>query len=241
MKRRYDKKDDIPKGLESVYEEKNGGWELKPIEGLKPIEEFQSVQNELTTLKTTHSELEKKFEAFKDWDAKDVQSKLDKYNEYETKGKFKDSKDDDTKLNELVIVKTAELNREIKRLSADLEKATKDRDVLKQDKIKGLLEAKLEEAIYDKTKNDYKVYPAVKKDIIKNALDDLEYIESVNDFRTKDDKKLTIGEWLDPLAKERLWYKGSRGDADPGSGNKLKPGNEETHTVQDVISEIWEK
>lgn len=239
MKRKYDKKEEIPKGLESYYEESGGAWVLKPIEGLKPIEEYSSVQKELTELKTKYSDLEKKHESFKDWDAKDIQSKLDKYTEYETKGKFKDGKDDDTKLNELVTIKTAEKDREIKRLMADLEKASKDRDTLKQERIKSLLESKIEEAIYDKEKKDYKVYPAVKKDILRNALDDLEFNESINDFRTKDDKKLTIQEWIDPIAKERLWYKGSRGDADTGSGNSKRTGGEEGNTIQDAINEVW--
>jgi hypothetical protein len=239
MKRTYDKKEDIPKGLESLYKEDGGKYTLEPIEGLKPIEDFVDVQKKLTAAEAKTAEYETKFGAVKDWDFKDVQKKLDIYNEYETKGKFKDSKDEDGKLAELVKIKTAENQRAIDQLKKDLETAIKDRDGLKTEKVKNLLNKKIHETVFDKTKGQFKVYESCLPDIELNALTALEYNESLNDFVTRDEKKLKLAEWLDPMAKERAWYKGSRGDGDTGSGTGKREESREGGTVQDVIADVW--
>lgn len=240
MKRKYDKKEDIPKGLEEYYSESNGVFVLKAIEGLKPIEDFERVQNELTEAKKSVTEFEKKFGSYKDWDFSDVQKKLDKLKEFETKSDGKNLKDDE-KVTELVKIKTAELQREIERLQKEYEAANTDRQSLKSEKVKNLLSSKIRELVYDKDKGQYKVYEGSIPDIELNAMQALEYNDDLKDFITKDDKKLKLSEWFDPIAKERQWYKGSRGDGDPGSGNKFKSSGTESGTVQDVISEIWKQ
>lgn len=216
MKRRYDKKEDIPKGLESYYEENQGSFILKSIEGLKPIEDFVTIQKDLTEAKAKVNEFETKFGSIKDWDLKEVQAKLDKYEIYEKK---KGTKTEDEAAIEAIKIRNAELEREVKRISDEHKIATESLSGLQKEKIKGLLKDKIRELVYNKEKQTYSVNEA-SIPVIEKVLDiDLEYNDTAKNFFTKDDKKIPLNDYLQQKAKEYGWYKGSVGDGDRGSGS----------------------
>jgi uncharacterized coiled-coil protein SlyX len=51
---RYEKQDEIPAGLEAEYVEKDGGWVIKDLVGLKPESEFNTVHGALAKERTDH-------------------------------------------------------------------------------------------------------------------------------------------------------------------------------------------
>lgn len=222
MKRTYDKREDIPKGLESYYEESAGKFTLKPIEGLKPAEEFVQLQSDIATLKSEKAEIEKKFKPFEKMDLKEVQSKLDKFEIYEKKK----AGGEETNA-EALQIKVAELQRENERLTTEHKTAFENLTALQKEKVNAIMKDKIRALAFNKEKQQFIVNESSLPAIEKIFAIDLEYNETAKNFFTKDDKKVPIEQYFQDKAKEYGFFKGSTGDGDAGSGSAYKAGSKE--------------
>lgn len=236
MKRTYDKKEDIPKGLESYYKESNGVYALIAIDGLKPIEDFVEVQSKLTTLESEKAELEKRFKPFEKMDPKEIQQKLDKFEIYEKK---KTTKSEDEVTSEALQIKVAELQRENERLSGEHSKAVEAMTGLQKEKLTGIMKDKIRSLAFNKEKQQFTVNEASLPALEKIFAADLEYNETAKNFFTKDDKKIPIEQYFQDKAKEYGFFKGSNGDGDRGSGTGNKTGGKTDATMMDVMDDVW--
>lgn len=54
LKAKVDKIDDVEEGYRPLYEEKDGAWVLKPIDGMKPLDEFNVVHRALGKERDEH-------------------------------------------------------------------------------------------------------------------------------------------------------------------------------------------
>lgn len=94
LKAVVDKVEDIPANHLDLYEEKDGKHYLLPIEGLKPIAEFEVISNSLKAEREAHKTTKKKWEPLATLDPKTVKEQLDKIPELEAlaEGKVDDAK-----------------------------------------------------------------------------------------------------------------------------------------------------
>jgi hypothetical protein len=238
LKRKLDKKEEIPSGFEGLYEEKNGSFYLKDIEGLKPIEEFTTLTNSLTEARQALYELNNKYKYFEDKDVSEILKKLDKYDELVRTGKDKSSltKED---LDKLAEITTAELSRQVKDLTDKLKVFETENTSLKTEKIKAKLKESIDEIVLDKETKDLRVYGGVLKDIQIRAERDLEWNDTLGKFVTKDAEKLDTQSWYYKQIKEgALWEKGSRGEPD-GNGLKKLSSKADEGTIEANIAEVW--
>jgi len=189
-------------------------------------------------LKKEKSDIESKFSPFKDMDSKEIEKQLNELKELKLKGGG-DIKDPE-KVEELVKIKTAELNKQLETANSELEKLTEERNGLRIEKIKNLTSKKIKDLTFDKDKQDYTVRPGSIPDIELNVHTNFDYNEDVNDFIHKESKE-KLSDWLPKTAEERGWLKGSTGDGDPGGNGKARQGSEGKGTILDNMNEAWNK
>lgn len=222
MKKKYAKKEDIPKGLESYYEEKDGTFIRidSKIEGIKSIEDFETVQSDLTKAEAKVKELETSFEPFKDMDAKEISKSLA---EFEALKASKDGKPDEN-TQELINLKVenAELKRNNEKLLNDYTTSTEKLTTLESERLASKRNKALRDFYYNEEKktnsiNDYSI-----PDLEEKAERDLEWNEAKGCFITKDDKKLPLSDWATEISTKRGYFKTSKGSNDIGSGNTIR-------------------
>lgn len=238
LKRKFDKKEEIPSGFEGLYEEKDGAWVLKPIEGLKPAEEYNSVSNSLIEARNSLNELNEKYKHFKDLDPKDVLSKLDKYSELEKlAGKNQISEDE---IKKIADIRTAQLKRELDEAVAKMKTFETENSTLKTEKISAKLKSVIDDLVFDKETKDLRVYAGTLKDIQIRAERDLEYNETLGGFVTKDTERLPPKDWYSKQIKEgAMWEKGSRGEPENNGNRANLTKSGEGGTIEENIAEIW--
>jgi hypothetical protein len=113
LKRILESLDGVPEPLHDEYEEKDGKFYLKPIEGLKPVEEFNVVHRALSKEREEHKTTKTKLVSFGDLNPDEVRAQLDQIEELRV---LAEGKVDDAKINQLVEsrlrVKLAPVERE---------------------------------------------------------------------------------------------------------------------------------
>lgn len=83
IKLKYAKKEDIPAGFESLYEEKNGEWHLTQVEGLKTEADVSAVHEALRKEREDHKSTKLKLKPLGELSAEEVMAKLDRIAELE--------------------------------------------------------------------------------------------------------------------------------------------------------------
>lgn len=99
LKAVVDKVEDIDAKHLDLYEEKDGKHYLLPIEGLKPVTEFDVLSQSLRAEREAHKTTKKKWEPLATMDPKTVREQLDRIPELET---LAEGKVDDAKIDKLV-------------------------------------------------------------------------------------------------------------------------------------------
>lgn len=82
IKLKYAKQEDIPKGFEELYEEKDGAWALVGVEGMKTDADVAKVQDTLTKVRKERDDAQKALKAFgDDVDPEKIAADLDELSE----------------------------------------------------------------------------------------------------------------------------------------------------------------
>jgi len=241
LKRKVEKKEDLPKGMEGLYTIKDEVYILNDIEGLKPIEDFEKVNIELKAANKNLATITDKFKSLGEKDPKEILLQLDELDELKLKG------GDKTGDNEKLISDAVEIR--IQKFKRELKEAQDERDILKdknglflKEKTTALLKSKINDQIFSKETKDFKVYAGVIPDIEIRAERDLEYNESEDAFFTKDAKKLSVSEWYNTQVKDgALWEKGSRGDISEDGKIKNRINKTSENTVEAEVLRVWEE
>ena len=119
LKRILESLDGVPESLHEEYEEKDGKFYLKPIDGLKPVEEFNVVHRALAKERDEHKVTKNKLVSFGDLNPEEVRVKLDQIDELKI---LAEGKVDEMKMEQLVEsrlrIKLAPVERERDQLKA---------------------------------------------------------------------------------------------------------------------------
>lgn len=119
LKRQLDTLDGVDAALHELYEEKDGKFNLRPIEGLKPVEEFNVVHRALAKERDDHKTTKTKLVSFGDLNPEEVRAKLDQMEELKI---LAEGKVDEKKMEQLVEsrlrIKVAPVERERDQLKA---------------------------------------------------------------------------------------------------------------------------
>jgi hypothetical protein len=122
--------DSVPESMRSLYSERDGKFECTGIQGLKTQADIDRIQSALRYEKDLHRSTKKKLEVWKDFEFEDVQARLDRLPELESKiaeaeaeGKLTDSeiqKQVEQRLEGTLKIKLNPIQRENETLRAQL-------------------------------------------------------------------------------------------------------------------------
>ena len=209
--------DGIDEKYHDLYEERDGKFQLKPIEGFKTEADVQRVQISLQKERNDHKATKAKFAVFDGMDLTEVTSKLDRFDELEeiAKGKV-----DDKQIEEIVErrlrSKVAPIERELNQTKTQLQEAN------------GQIEA-FKGKDRSRTINDQIREAALKAKILPEALDDalllaerIFELDEDGNVVTKEGKSFTEGVgpavWITEVQSKRPhWWPASAGSNAGGS------------------------
>lgn len=214
----------IDEKYHDLYTEKDGKFALSPIEGMKPLGEFNTVYTALAKERTDHKATKTALGAFAGLEPDDVRNKLDRFGELEIAAA---GKMDDKKIEEVVAARInsqlAPVQRERDKLKTELVDASKT--------IEGFKTEKKQRAITDtvtKAARSLKVLDAAQDDAVLLA----ERLFDVADdgaVVTRDGVGVTPGitaeAWLSDMREKRphWWGASAGGGAGPGKGGAGGP------------------
>lgn len=217
LKAVVDTLDDVEEPFRTLYQERNGKFEITGIEGMKTQADVDRLQTALTKERNDHKSVKDKFAPLANFDVTEVLGKLDRFGELEeaAKGKL-----DDAKIDELVS----------KRISSKLGPVERERETYKaqlteaQGKLQEYAARETQRTIFDKIRD-----AATSAKILPEALDDAlllaeRVFEVTEDGRvvTKDNVGVTPGidasVWFNELQTKRPhWWGPSVGGGASGS------------------------
>ena len=224
LKAVVDTLDGVDEKYHDLYSEKDGKFVMQPIEGMKPLGEFNTVYSALAKERIDHKATKTTLSAFGGMDAEDVRAKLDKLPELEIAAS---GKMDEDKIEKVVAsrinTQLAPVARERDKLRADL--------VERENVIAGFQTEKRQRVISDtvtKAARTLKVLDTAQEDavLLAERLFDLGEDGSVV---TKDGVGVTPGitaaEWLVDMREKRphWWGASAGGGAGAGKGGAGGP------------------
>lgn len=219
LKAIIDNLDNVDEKYHDLYDEKDGKYVLKPIDGMKSQAEFQTVHSALQKERNDHKSTKGKLSAFGDLNPDEVRTALDRIPELEAAA---EGKLDDAKIEKIVEgrlkSKVSPLERELTQAKAQL--TEKDNQLVafqqreKSRTIKDFVEAAARET---------KVLPTAMEDVVLLAERHLEVTED-NRVVTKESAPggagLDVKAWLSDLQPKRphWWPASGGGGGRPGEG-----------------------
>jgi hypothetical protein len=246
LKRVYDTKDEIPKEYLALYEERDGKFHLKiEFEGLAPKEKVDEFRDNNVKLTKELEDLKKQYgdvtpERLKQIQ-KEAQDAKDAARKKEEEAAIKEGKIDQVLASRTSEMKTgyekqiAELNEQVRKGSAELERIIVERGIAEAAAKKKVLPTAVEDVIM-RGKMVWKLKDGVPQPFeIKEGKEELRY--------GKDGKVLTFETWLDSLATsaphlfEASAGSGASGKGGGATGAAANPWKKETFnlTQQGVI------
>ena len=135
LKAVVEKIEDVDAKYADLYEEKDDKFVLKPIEGLKPVAEFEVMSNSLKAERDAHKTTKKKWEPISTLDPKAVREQLDKIPELEAlaEGKLDEAKIE-TVVNSRVKAKLAPVERDRDQFKAKADELSGELETFKTEK-----------------------------------------------------------------------------------------------------------
>lgn len=233
VKRFYDKKEDIPKGLEEHYVERNGRWELN-VDGMVPQEDLDAEKRKVDEFRSNNVSLQDKL---KDLEGKKYLT-TEEQEEYENlKKQDQELKDKDLidagKIDEVVAQRTERMKNQYENQITALTTRAEKAEAAEKN-YKGRLSSVLVEAEVGRTLSNLGIQPVkgALKDIVARAggvwqvNEDGELValdgKGAAIYGSEANKLLTMGEWAATTAKEApyLFMKSEGSGGDGGKGQR---------------------
>ena len=213
---KYDSQDDIPEAHRELFTEREGGWELTGVTGMRTQADVDSVTESLNKERSNHSNTKKQLDVWGEYNFDEVKQKLDKYPELEAAA---EGKLDEKKFEEAVVKRLeVEVNAKTGALEKERDNLIEERDKL-QGENKVLLGEKRSRIIRDSIQTEL-----VKAKVLPEAYDDaFLWAEQIFEIREEDNKVVTrdsVGVtpglapdlWLSDIkAKKPHWWPESEG------------------------------
>ncbi len=230
IKSRYEAKEDIPEAHVELFSERNGGWELTGVEGIRTQNDVDRSQAALVKEREEHAATKLKLKAWGDLDVDDTREKLDRIPELEAAAERELSKAEvDEIVEKRVAAKintaTAPLQRQIDALTGERDELTTERDSLRTDATRRAMHDDLRPLLREKG-----VRPEHDEDVFMYAERVLAREEGAERFTTRDGVGVTPGVgpdvWLgEILDRKPGWLAESNGSGGTGSRKKGAGGN----------------
>jgi hypothetical protein len=219
----YDAADQIPEGMASLYDEKDGKFTLGGVNGLKTQTDINNVQEALRKEREDHTAAQNLLKPWKDLKADEVRASLERIPELEAAAK---GKLDDEAINEIVErrigQKTGPLDRQIQTVTEERDTAVGEVTTLKSQ----ILKRDMNEAVR-LVANEMKVVPTAIPDVELIVTNFLERDETTGNFIVKADAVgVTPGVDIKQLMKEMQkqrphWWPQSQGGGAGGAGGQF--------------------
>lgn len=228
IKLRYKTRDELPKGMEELYEEVDGEFVLTGVEGMKSQDDVTRVQQSLVNERKAHKDTKVKLEAIsaalpEGMTAEQVVEKLDGIAELEARVQAAEKKGgtDNEAIDRIVETRVkralAPVERERDQLRKQVGDLSAERDGLASEKKQGKIDGAIQ-----KIAADMKVNPSAIDDVLLRARTMFE-LDEAGRVVTKEADGVTPGldpkAWLtDMQSKASHWWPLSEGAGAKGAG-----------------------
>lgn len=213
IKYSYDAETDVPAEFKSLYVEQGGKFVLAGVEGVKPVSEFERVNEALRKERNDHKTTKERFSVWGDLNADEVLAKLDRVAELEQAA---GGKLDEEAINKIVEVRMqtriGPVERAKKKAEEDLARALEQINSLSGERRMTRIRDEVTKA-------------ALAHKVLDTAIEDVQLLaERMFDLDEQGrvivkETGLSPADWLSDLKTKRPhWWPGSRGGASGGSG-----------------------
>lgn len=229
LKAVYESETDIPEAHRELFEEKDGKFFIKKIEGMKTDADVQRVQRALEQEKTAHKETKERLTKFGDLDADEIHGKLDEFEELKVRLETGEGgKIDEEKIEKLVEQRVRRQVAPFERENSKLKNELAERDS-QLGELQGTITKSRIETSVRKQAEALKIVPSAIDDVVMLA----ERICEVSDdgaVVTKDGVGVLPGVgldvWLSDMKPKRPhWWPTSQGGGAGGSEGNAGVGN----------------